>query len=275
MHDKITSTAPLPFEESGYRVLMLGDVMGLGGVNAVAKLLPELRQRWALDLVVVNGENANGFGMIPKSADTLLSAGAHVLTGGNHSLRPSGFQKMLMGSKPVLRPHNLGSTKTPGRGALIVEAGERRVGVINLVGQVYMDPADNPFHAFDQLYEELHTTTDYIIVDFHAEASGEKVAFALHCDGRAALVCGTHTHIPTADERILPGGTGAITDLGLCGSLDSIIGMEPGPIFGKSLHAIPSRLTPARTNIHLQGIVAFLDQNRPICKRILRLDIPA
>ncbi len=274
MPGSLTSPDDLP-SGSGFRMLLLGDVMGMAGVKAVTRILPDLRRDWGLDFVIVNGENSNGFGMIPESATNLLRSGVDVLTGGNHTLRPSAIHGVLEKNPRVLRPHNLGSATTPGRGFGVYESpGGVPVAVINLIGQVFMEPADSPFNAFDTIYAEVSSQAPLVIVDFHAEATGEKVALAHHCDGRASFIGGTHTHVPTADARILPGGTGAITDLGLCGASDAIIGMEPEAILGKSRHAIPSRFNPARGQVHLQGVLAFLDPTSGKTLDVLRVDLP-
>jgi 2',3'-cyclic-nucleotide 2'-phosphodiesterase len=271
------SNFPSPFTDpEGFRLLMLGDVMGSAGLNSVVKLLPRLKSDWNLDFIVVNGENSDGFGMVPDSAKKLLNCGVDVLTGGNHTFRPKAIYKFLDSSNQILRPYNLGSKKTPGRGFNIYDTPKGRVVVINLIGQIFMDPANNPFHAFDEI-EELIKKKDvkYIIIDFHGEATGEKVAFARYVDGRASVVAGTHTHVQTSDERILNRGTAAITDLGLCGSKDSIIGMQPEAILKKSVHSLPSRLNPAKKNCSIQGVTVLLDSmsGKPLI--ISRVDFPS
>ncbi|MBU1240686.1 YmdB family metallophosphoesterase, partial [Myxococcota bacterium] len=181
MPDSLRSLSDLPVDQPGFRILLLGDVMGLAGVKAVTRLVPELRERWNLDFVVVNGENSNGFGMIPESAGNLLRHGVDVLTGGNHTLRPSAIHSVLANNPRVLRPHNLGGPKTPGRGVGIYENPKGSVAVINLIGQVFMEPSDSPFNAFDTLYDQVKDQVRFVIVDFHAEATGEKVTLARYC----------------------------------------------------------------------------------------------
>jgi len=257
----------------GLKILAFGDVVGPAGVRGMEKLLPGIISAARPDLVVANGENANGFGMMPASAQKLRAAGVHVLTGGNHTFRPADAHKMLEDDPNILRPANLAPATSPGAGETIVMTSRGPVGVVNLAGQVFMDPADNPFWALDgALARFRERKVRVIVVDFHAEATGEKTALAHFADGRASLVFGTHTHVPTADARILPGGCGFITDVGMCGSGAGIIGMEPDMILRRHLTGLPGRFTPDGRESRLQGVAAVASPDTGACLWISRVE---
>ena len=264
-----------PFVEApdGLRILAFGDVVGPAGVRGMEKLLPGIVSAAKPDIVVANGENANGFGMLPASAHKLQSAGVHVLTGGNHTFRPADAHKMLEDSPLILRPANLAPATSPGAGETVVMTSRGPVGVVNLAGQVFMDPADNPFWALDGAISRFRERkVRVIIVDFHAEATGEKTALAHFADGRASLVFGTHTHVPTADARILAGGCGFITDVGMCGSGAGIIGMEPDAILRRHLTGLPGRFNPDGRESRLQGVAAVASPDTGACLWISRVE---
>ena len=222
------------------RILMVGDVVGRPGRRALRQTLPGLRRELGLEFVVVNGENAaGGFGLTEETADELLSSGADVLTGGNHSFDKQEILSAMDGELPILRPANY-PAGTPGRGHV-------RVGpaaVINLQGRVFMpEGLDSPFTAADALIDEIaDSAPKAILVDFHTEATSEAAALAWNVDGRVSAVVGTHTHVPTADARILPNGTAFVTDLGMTGPLNSIIGSRVEDVLGRFLTAMPRRL---------------------------------
>jgi 2',3'-cyclic-nucleotide 2'-phosphodiesterase len=208
------------------KVLFIGDVVGKPGRAALGRAMPGLRERHAPDLVIVNGENsAGGLGITPKTAEELLSVGADVITLGNHAFRHREVFAYLDESDRIVRPANF-MTGNPGRGTTIVEAGGMRVGVINLIGQVQLRAARSPFTEADALLDRLDGRADAFFVDFHAEVTSEKVAMGWHLDGRAAAVVGTHTHVPTADARVLPQGTAYISDVGMTGSRSSVLGVR-------------------------------------------------
>jgi len=209
-------------------ILMVGDVFGSPGRRCLKSLLPGLRQRLALDLVVVNGENASGgLGLSSRVADELFSYGAGVLTTGNHVWRQRDLVPMLDKEPRLLRPANY-PQDAPGRGWTLAETKSgRRVGVINLEGRVFMNPLDDPFRVADEILAGPLRKVKIILVDMHGEATSEKQAMGRYLDGRVSAVLGTHTHVPTADERILAGGTAYQTDVGLTGPVDSVIGMDP------------------------------------------------
>lgn len=211
------------------RLLFLGDVVGRSGRHALAEHLPGLISRYGLDFVIVNGENAaGGFGITESICLEIFDAGADVITGGNHSWDRREALSFIEREPRLLRPLNF-PAGTPGRGVNLFQArNQARVLVMNVMGRVFMDAMDDPFAAVRRELEDcpLGKEADVIVIDFHAEATSEKQAMAHFVDGYVSLVVGTHTHVPTADHRILPGGTGAMTDVGMCGDYDSIIGMD-------------------------------------------------
>lgn len=245
------------------RILFLGDVVGRPGREAVTDHLPGLVSGWKLDLVVVNGENAaGGFGITEAIYEDLRAAGADAVTLGNHAFDQREALVFIERVDRLVRPANY-PAGTPGRGAVLVEAKNgARVLVANVMGRTFMDPLDDPFAAVDRLLEgaELGHMVDAVVVDFHAETTSEKQAFGFHCDGRASLVVGTHTHVPTADHRILAGGTAFLTDVGMCGAYDGVIGMdkeEPLRRFTRKIGA--GRFEPASGPATLAGVAVETD----------------
>jgi metallophosphoesterase (TIGR00282 family) len=231
------------------RILFVGDVFGAPGRRAVESRLPGLREELAVDFCVVNGENAaEGRGITAKIADRLLAAGADVVTLGNWAWGQQGFAPYLSGTTRVIRPANL-SPASPGRG-LAVHGG---VAVINLLGHMTLNPFESAFVAADRLVVEATRETPVILVDFHAEATSEKVALAYYLAGRVTAVFGTHTHVQTSDARVLAGGTAAITDAGMTGPHDSVIGSRPeGPI-RRFTTGFPTRLEVAEGDVRIEG----------------------
>lgn len=240
----------------GFTALVVGDVFGGAGMRIAEDALPRLREEHQPDIVVVNAENAaHGSGTTPKQAAALLAAGADVLTGGNHTFRRPEFFKTLEEDSRVLRPANL-STRGPGSGTVVVDArGGFRVGVINLIGSVFIDCAQSPFAVADDLVDRMRRETPLIIVDFHAEATSEKIALARHLDGRVTAVLGTHTHVPTADEKVLSGGTAYISDIGMTGPHDSVIGVREEPVLRRFLTGMPAKWEPATGDVRLQAVL--------------------
>ena len=233
------------------RILFVADVFGAPGRRAVEARLPSLREELAVDFCVVNGENAAaGRGITAKIADRLLESGADVVTLGNWTWGQPGFAPYLSGTNRVLRPANL-SPQTPGTGFAVHDG----VAVINLLGVFSLNPFESPFLAADRLVEEARLSTPVVIVDFHAEATSEKVALARYLDGRATAVVGTHTHVQTNDARILAGGTAAITDAGMTGPHDSVIGSEDEGAIRRFLTGMPVRLEPATGDVRLEGVL--------------------
>ena len=243
------------------KILCLGDVVGEQGCAFLTRgrRLSRLRDALGADLVIVNGENsAAGNGITPASADSLLYAGADVITGGNHSWRRRESAALLDDRAEILRPANF-PDGAPGHGAYITEAAGRRVLVLNLAGCVYMEPIESPFTAADRILREYAGKYDVSVIDFHAEATSEKLALARYLDGRVSAVFGTHTHVATADAQILPGGTGYITDLGMCGSHAGILGVATEPILHKFLVKTPVQFTPAAGRDELHGVLFTFD----------------
>lgn len=230
-------------------LLILGDIVGRAGRDAVLAALPSLRTRLKLDFVAVNAENAShGYGLAPDMAAALFAAGADALTLGNHAWDRKEIIPYIATEPRLLRPLNF-PPGTPGAGAaLITLPGNRKVLLAQVMGRLFMDPLDDPFRAAEDLLtrHRLGGTVHAAIIDFHGEATSEKMAFAHAFDGRVSAVVGTHTHIPTADHQILPGGTAYATDLGMCGDYDSVIGMTKAAAIARFIRKMPGeRLTPA------------------------------
>jgi hypothetical protein len=246
------------------RILFLGDVMGRSGRSAVAERLPRLRQDMALDFVVVNGENASsGAGLTPEHAKAILQAGADCITLGDHAFDQKDMLQFIETEPRILRPMNYART-APGKGARVFAApGGRKVLVAQALGQVFMKrPFDDPFSAVDAVLR-AHPPGGMVqaaIVDIHAEATSEKMAMGHWCDGRASLVVGTHTHVPTADAQVLPGGTAYQTDAGMCGDYLSVIGMERDEPLRRFITGMPKgRFEPAAGPATLSGVVVDTD----------------
>ena len=251
------------------RVLLVGDVVGRPGREAVSTILPELRESLRLDIIVVNGENAAaGRGLTAKTAREIFTAGADVITSGNHIFDVREFVPSLDHDWPVLRPANY-PARAPGRGMLTI----RGVTVINLMGRVFIPGSlDDPFEAVDRLLASADPAAP-VLIDLHAEATSEKQALAWHVDGRAAAVVGTHTHVPTADPRILPGGTAAVTDLGMCGARDSIIGDDVPSVLNRFLTGMPTRLPVAAGAVAVfNSVLVEIDPATRLATHIERVD---
>ncbi len=240
------------------RLLFIGDIVGRAGRKVLAEELPRLRQAWRLDCVIVNGENAaGGFGITEQILADFLAAGADCVTLGNHAFDQREALTFIAHQPRLIRPLNY-PRGTPGGGAGLIETAKgERVLVVNLLGRIFMDAMDDPFAvAEDEIGAcPLGEACDAAVVDFHAEASSEKQAFAHFVDGKVSLVVGTHTHVPTADHQILPQGTAFITDVGMTGDYNSIIGMEKEEPIRRFLHKVPGgRLEPAAGDATLCGI---------------------
>jgi metallophosphoesterase (TIGR00282 family) len=254
------------------RILFLGDLVGRSGRDAVGAALPEIRRRLDLDLVVVNAENAShGFGLAPDMAQALLDAGADVITLGNHAWDRKELVSFISGQPRVIRPVNY-PPGTPGFGSVVVDVpGGRRALVLNAMGRLFMDPLDCPFRTTAQELARyrLGGTVNAIVIDFHAEATSEKMAFAHSFDGQVSLVVGTHTHCPTADHQILPGGTAYQTDAGMCGDYDSVIGMNKETGASRFWRKMPGdKLNPAEGEATLCGTFVETDDITGLARRI-------
>jgi metallophosphoesterase (TIGR00282 family) len=238
------------------KILFLADVVGPAGRLAVEERLAALRERYDADLAIVNGENiADGVGITPKLADKLLAAGADVVTLGNHTYRRSGIGGYLAASERVIRPANQGAL-TPGNAMAVVEARNGvRVAVLNLLGQLFLDTPVSPWEMVDTLVDDARAAAPVVFLDFHAEATSEKVAMATWLDGRVTAVVGTHTHVQTSDARVLPGGTAAITDAGMTGPHDSVIGVKSDLAISRMRERLPVRFEPAEGGVRLEGVL--------------------
>ncbi|GIW12663.1 MAG: metallophosphoesterase [Tepidiforma sp.] len=252
------------------RLLFLGDIVGSVGREAVVRAVPALRAELGLDYVVANGENCSGGkGLIPRHADELFAAGVDVITGGNHTFQHRDLYPYLESTPGITRPLNY-PPGVPGRG--VAECGD--LVVINLIGRSFM-PADydDPFRAVDAVLAGLPTSNRFIVVDFHAEATSEKQAMGWHLDGRATLVVGTHTHVPTADCRLLHHGTAYCTDAGMCGARDSVIGDDIGAVLNRFLTQMPTRLVPAESGpAVINAVYVEADDTTRRATRIERVD---
>ena len=239
------------------RILFIGDVVSMAGCQFIREHLPGLRKSWELDFVIANGENsADGNGITPKSADHLLDSGIDCLTTGNLVFRRREVYPYLEREEAVIRPANY-NENTPGRGYTVLEKGKYRVFVFNLMGTVYMQPLANPFLAADEVLR--HNDCPVSLLDFHAEATGEKAALAHYLDGRVTAVLGTHTHVPTADACILPKGTGFISDAGMTGPENSILGIRPDIAITKMRDNLPVRFEYAQTPIRMDCVLLDID----------------
>jgi 2',3'-cyclic-nucleotide 2'-phosphodiesterase len=251
------------------QVLMIGDVIGKPGRQTVQKLLPGLRQKYKLDLVIANGENAAaGLGLTLSTAKELLDSGVDIITSGNHIWDQREIIPHLDGDLPILRPLNY-PTGVPGRGVLTRE----HVAVVSLIGRTFIGNFDCPFKAMDQLLAGFRHNYSVIIVDFHAEATSEKVAMGRYLDGRVSAVLGTHTHVGTIDARVLPKGTAHITDIGMTGPADSIIGDDVQSVLNRFLTAMPHRLAVGSgTNNIFNSVLVSVDDKSGQAISIERID---
>jgi hypothetical protein len=254
------------------RILFVGDVVGRSGRTAVADTLPSLVRDWKLDLVVVNGENAaGGFGITEAIYNELLDAGADAITLGNHAWDQREALVFIERAPRLIRPANF-PPGAPGRGAALIDTktGKRAL-VVNAIGRIFMTAFDDPFAAIDRELKAcaLGEVVDAVLVDFHAEASSEKQAIGYFCDGRASLVVGTHTHVPTADHRIMPQGTAYMTDAGMTGDYESVIGMQREEPLGRFLRGYPAaRFEPAEGVATLSGVAVETDDKTGLALRV-------
>ena len=236
-------------------ILAVGDVIGKPGRQACDRLLPELREKYNLDLVIVNAENvAGGIGVTPGTAEELLDTGADVLTSGNHVWNHKEILPCLDGDMPILRPLNY-PPGVPGRGYVIIG----RALVVNLIGRTFMNAYDCPFRAMDRLLDELEDRPSAIIVDFHAEATSEKMAMGRYLDGRVSAVLGTHTHVGTIDTQILPEGTAYVTDIGMVGPENSVIGDDIDAVLKRFLTMLPNRLSVGKGRTVFNAVLVKTD----------------
>jgi metallophosphoesterase (TIGR00282 family) len=253
------------------KVAMFGDVMGRSGRRAALRHIARLRAEGSVDFVVLNGENAaGGIGITPEVAEELLDGGVDVVTTGNHVWNKREMAGYLEQEARVVRPHNY-PPDVPGRGWYIAHAAGYRLAVLNLQGRVFMQPIDCPFRSADRALAEIGDKADAVVVDFHAEATSEKQALAMYLDGRVAAVVGTHTHVATADERVLPGGTARLTDLGMCGPVVSVIGMDADTALPKFITALPTKFEVAQGPVGVSGAIIEISHSTGRSRSISRI----
>lgn len=246
-------------EETDFvKILAVGDIVGDAGTEMFLNKIEEIKNQYAVDFCIVNGENACvGNGISRRKAELLLNGGADVITLGNHTFRQKDAASLLMNNRRVLRPLNL-PPGTPGRGAAVFQAGSVRIGVINALGRIHMDYMDCPFRGIDSVLEGMKA--DLIFVDFHAETTSEKISMGWYLDGRVTAVFGTHTHVQTADNWVLPKGTGYITDLGMTGPIYSCLGVKREIVLDRFISCIPKRFEFADGACRLCGCVFTVDE---------------
>jgi 2',3'-cyclic-nucleotide 2'-phosphodiesterase len=242
-------------------ILFIGDIIGEPGLNLVKSLLPNFISKYKIDFVIANAENiSEGMGVLEKDAKRLLELPIDVLTGGNHTMDKIQSHKYINETSNLLRPNNYPKgAYGRGFGIFNVNNTSQKICVMNLQGRTFMKPIDCPFRSFDWAYEKIKDETKVIIVDFHAETTAEKIAFSWFADGRASTIFGTHTHIQTADERILPGGTAFITDVGMTGAYDSVIGMKKDASIKRFVYGTPQKHEVATDDLHFAGVVCEID----------------
>jgi hypothetical protein len=256
------------------KVLFIGDIVGKIGRNATKALIPTVATRYKIDLVVANGENAaGGFGITDKIVTELLNCGVNIITTGNHIWDKKEFIPQISKEDRVLRPLNY-PPGVPGFGSLLYSLRNGiKVAVINLSGRVFMSPIDCPFRVGKEEIQRLSSETKIMIIDFHAEATSEKIAFGYYVDGKVSAVVGTHTHVQTADEKILPGGTAYITDVGMTGPGDSVIGIEKGQIIERFLTSMPMRFETAKGEGIFSALVIEIDEETGKSTAVQRLQL--
>jgi metallophosphoesterase (TIGR00282 family) len=243
------------------KILFIGDIVGEPGRRAVKQLLPKLREQHALDFVIANGENsAGGNGITPRTAEEIFSAGVDVITSGDHLWDQKEVLDLLAGEKRFVRPLNY-PPGTPGQGSVVIQKGSRpSVAVLNAQGRTFMPAIENPFLLVPPEIERLRQQTKIIFVDFHAEATSEKMAFARMLDGKVSAVVGTHTHVQTADEQIFPGGTAYLSDAGFTGPHESVLGREIEPVIKRFVTNLPQRFEVAKNRVLLHAAVIEIDE---------------
>ena len=255
-----------------FKVLAVGDVTGESGVDFLHRRLRSLKKEKSIDFVVANGENAAGNGLLPTHAEDILAAGVDVITLGNHSFGKTQIADFLEESPYILRPANF-TGRAPGRGWAVYDCGRVQVGVMNLIGRCNLDfNAENPFTTADRILKSGDKPT-FTLVDFHAQATSEKLALSYYLDGRVSALWGTHTHVPTADGRVCPKGMGYLTDLGMSGPAESVLGVRPEQSVEFFLGGLPGRYRMADGPCRLQGALFTLDSSTGLCAGVERIEI--
>lgn len=255
-----------------FKVLAVGDVTGESGVDFLRRKLRPLKKEKGIDFVAVNGENAAGNGLLPAHAEDILAAGADVITLGNHTFGKAQVSNFLEENPYILRPANF-TGRAPGRGWAVYDCGRVQVGVLNLIGRCELDfNAENPFTTADRILKNADKPT-FVLVDFHAQATSEKLAMRYYLDGRVSALWGTHTHVPTADERVMPKGSGYITDLGMTGAIESVLGIPPQQSIESFLGGLAGRYRFADGPCKAQGCIFTLDSDTGLCTAVERVDV--
>lgn len=256
------------------KILFVGDIVGKPGRRAVRELIPDIISQYRIDFVIGNCENAaSGFGVTREVVEELYDSNIHVLTSGNHIWDKKEIREFVEDYETLLRPANY-PEGAPGRGSVVMpDAAGINVGVINLMGRIFMAPLECPFRIAEQEIEKLKRKARVIVVDVHAEATSEKEALGWYLDGRVSAVVGTHTHVQTADERILPEGTAYITDVGMTGPFNSIIGIRKDVVLERFLTQVPNKFVVAKDDVRLQGIIIDIDEASGRARDIQRLTV--
>ncbi|MBQ0038092.1 MAG: YmdB family metallophosphoesterase [Clostridiales bacterium] len=256
-----------------YNILAIGDVTSEDGTAHLARHLRQVKKLKNIHFTVINGENISGVGLTPRQADDLFAAGADVITLGNHTFDKMQIADFLEDNPYILRPANFAPRK-PGRGYGVYDCGRIRIAVMTLIGRCDLDwGADNPFTTADRILKERDEKPTFTLVDFHAQATSEKLALGYYLDGRVSALWGTHTHVPTADERVFPKGTGYITDLGMTGAVESVLGIRAEQSIENFLGGLPGRYRPAGGPCKAQGCIFTLDSDTRLCTGVERIDI--
>ena len=257
-------------------ILFIGDIIGEPGFRFLKLVLPSIKTKYNIDFTIANVENiTNGVGILEKDAENVLALGVDVMTGGNHTFDKIQAHKYINESEKLLRPLNYPKgVYGKGYGIFKINDSDINICVSNFQGRVYMRPIEDPFRTFDWMYEKVKEQTNIIVVDFHAEVTAEKIAFGWHADGRASVVFGTHTHVQTADSRVLPGGTAYITDVGMTGPYDSVIGMKKEVSLRRFIYATPQKHEVASDDIRLAACVSQIDIKTGKALSITRIMYP-
>ena len=256
------------------KVLMIGDVVAKPGRLAVMERIQDLREQHHIDLAIMNAENlAGGFSVTPSLCDQLFSAGVDVMTSGNHIFDKKEAIEYIERQPRLLRPANY-PPNTPGKGVWLGEKNGVGVAVMNLMGRVFMPPSDDPFRTVDQLLVSVPRTTTIRIVDMHAEATSEKVAMGWYLDGQVSAVFGTHTHVQTADERILPHGTAYLSDIGMTGSYSGVIGMSKSDVIARFTSVVARRAEHSHGDVRICAVVVDVDDSSGVAREVYRLNLP-
>ncbi len=246
-------------------ILVLGDVVGENGCEFIRKKLPSFKKMKGIDFCIANGENsAASNGVTPYSADHLFTSGVDFITLGNHTYKRKEIYNYLDDCENIIRPYNYPSMN-PGKGVAVVDTGAFKIGIINLLGVMFMENVENPFYAVEKALKEIENETKIILVDFHAETTSEKKAMGFYLDKRVSVVFGTHTHVLTADNRVLQGGTGYITDIGMCGVTDSVLGVDTNTIITKFKTNMPVRFDNAKGPCMINGCIFTINEKTGRC----------